>query len=86
MPDLFSQYKVDDFFDEMFSAPGQARPHYSRLLAAFKEMETTDFQRKRDLAAASFLTRGATFTVYDDAQGTERKSSFTCCLILLTAR
>ena len=72
MSDLFSQYKVDDFFDEMFSAPGVARPHYSRLLATFKEMGATDFTRKRDLAAASFLSQGVTFTVYDDDQGTER--------------
>jgi uncharacterized circularly permuted ATP-grasp superfamily protein len=72
MSDLFSQYKVDDFFDEMFSAPGVARSHYSRLLASFKEMGAADFERKRDLAAASFLTQGVTFTVYNDDQGTER--------------
>jgi uncharacterized circularly permuted ATP-grasp superfamily protein len=72
MSDLFSQYKVDDFFDEMFSAPGAARPHYSRLLAAFKEMRPADFERKRDLAATSFLSQGVTFTVYNDDQGTER--------------
>jgi uncharacterized circularly permuted ATP-grasp superfamily protein len=76
MCDLFSHYKVDDFFDEMFSAPGVERPHYSRLLAAFKEMRPADFERKRDLAAASFLTQGVTFTVYDDAQGTERMFPF----------
>jgi uncharacterized circularly permuted ATP-grasp superfamily protein len=72
MSDLFSQYEVADFFDEMFSAPGVARPHYSRLLTAFKEMGRADFARKRDLAAASFLTQGVTFTVYNDGQGTER--------------
>ncbi|MEO8439191.1 MAG: circularly permuted type 2 ATP-grasp protein [Spartobacteria bacterium] len=72
MSDLFSQYKVGAFFDEMFSAPGVARPHYSRLLATFKEMGTADFERKRDLAAASFLGQGVTFTVYDDDEGTER--------------
>ena len=86
MPDLFSQYKVDDFFDEMFSAPGQARSHYTRLLAAFKEMETTDFQRKRDLAATSFLTQGVTFTVYDDAQGTERIFPFDLIPRIIPAR
>ncbi len=72
MSDLFSQYKVDDFFDEMFSAPGMERPHYNRLLATFKAMGAADFERKRDLAAASFLSQGVTFTVYNDDQGTER--------------
>ena len=72
MADLFSEYKVGDFFDEMFAAPGVARPHYSRLLATFKEMGAADFERKRHLAAASFLGQGVTFTVYNDDQGTER--------------
>lgn len=72
MSDLFSAYEVDDFFDEMFAAPGVARPHYSRLLASFKEMGAADFERKRDLAASSFLTQGVTFTVYNDDEGTER--------------
>ena len=72
MADLFSDYRVEHFFDEMFSKAGVARPHYSRLLAHFKEMEASDFERKRALAAASFLSQGVTFTVYNDDQGTER--------------
>ncbi len=72
MTGLFSAYKVEHFFDEMFSAPGVARPHYSRLLESFKEMGAADFQRKRNLAATSFLQQGVTFTVYNDDQGTER--------------
>ncbi len=86
MGDLFSQYKVDDFFDEMFSAPGAARPHYSRLLATFKEMGAADFERKRDLAAASFLTQGVTFTVYNDDQGTERIFPFDLIPRIIPAR
>ena len=86
MTDLFSQYKVDDFFDEMFSAPGVARPHYSRLLATFKEMGAADFARKRDLAAASFLSQGVTFTVYDDDQGTERIFPFDLVPRIIPAR
>ena len=86
MSDLFSQYKVDDFFDEMFSAPGVARPHYSRLLASFKEMGAADFERKRDLAAASFLSQGVTFTVYNDDQGTERIFPFDLIPRIIPAR
>ncbi|HXA09344.1 MAG TPA: circularly permuted type 2 ATP-grasp protein [Chthoniobacterales bacterium] len=86
MPDLFSQYKVDDFFDEMFSAPGVARPHYSRILASFKEMGAADFERKRALAAASFLRQGVTFTVYNDDQGTERIFPFDLIPRIIPAR
>jgi uncharacterized circularly permuted ATP-grasp superfamily protein len=86
MSDLFSQYKVDDFFDEMFSAPGVARPHYSRILASFKEMGAADFERKRALAAASFLRQGVTFTVYNDDQGTERIFPFDLIPRIIPAR
>ena len=72
MGDFFSDYQVGDFFDEMFSAPGEVRPHYSKLFARFKEMEREEFERKRALAASTFLTQGVTFTVYNDDQGTER--------------
>jgi uncharacterized circularly permuted ATP-grasp superfamily protein len=72
MGDFFSDYQVGDFFDEMFAKPGVARPHYTKLLARFKEMDREEFERKRALAASTFLTQGVTFTVYNDDQGTER--------------
>jgi uncharacterized circularly permuted ATP-grasp superfamily protein len=72
MGDFFSDYQVGDFFDEMFAAPGEVRPHYNKLFARFKEMEREEFERKRALAASTFLTQGVTFTVYNDDQGTER--------------
>jgi uncharacterized circularly permuted ATP-grasp superfamily protein len=72
MGDFFSDYQVGDFFDEMFAEPGVARPHYSKLLARFKEMDRDEFERKRALAASTFLSQGVTFTVYNDDQGTER--------------
>jgi uncharacterized circularly permuted ATP-grasp superfamily protein len=72
MGDFFADYQVGEFFDEMFAGPGVVRPHYSKLFARFKEMEREEFERKRALAASTFLTQGVTFTVYDDKEGTER--------------
>src|SRR5438046_3864055 len=72
MGDFFSEYQAGHFFDEMFAEPGVARPHYSKLLARFKEMDREEFERKRALAASTFLSQGVTFTVYNDDQGTER--------------
>src|SRR5450432_3330106 len=86
MADLFSDYKVGQFFDEMFSAPGVPRPHYSRLLASFGEMAAADFERKRNLAATSFLQQGVTFTVYNDDQGTERIFPFDLVPRIIPAR
>jgi uncharacterized circularly permuted ATP-grasp superfamily protein len=72
MGDLFSGYEVGHFFDEMFAAPGRARPHYAKLLDRFNKLEREEFDRKRALAASTFLRQGITFTVYNDEQGTER--------------
>ena len=49
-----------------------ARPHYERLLQRFTELTEGEFYRKRDLAELTLLRQGVTFTVYNDAQGTER--------------
>jgi len=73
METLFSNYDPGDFFDEMFAAPGEARPHYRMLLKRAGEMSAEDFNRKRQIAERSYLNQGITFTVYNDKQeGTER--------------
>ena len=59
MGDFFSDYQVGDFFDEMFAEPGVARPHYSKLLARFKEMDRDEFERKRALAASTAISASA---------------------------
>ena len=72
MEKFFADYESGNFFDEMFSAPGQVRPHYAQLLERFRAMGQDEFARKRALADASFLNQGITFTVYGDNAGTER--------------
>ena len=57
MTDFFSDYEVGEFFDEMFSGPGAVRPHYGKLLDRFKEMERSEFDRKRALAASTSCNR-----------------------------
>jgi uncharacterized circularly permuted ATP-grasp superfamily protein len=70
--EFFARYDTGEFYDEMFAIPGQARPHYQRLLQRFTELKKEEFDRKRELAALTLLRQGVTFTVYSDAQGTER--------------
>ncbi len=72
MSDSFRGYEVGDFYDEMFAASGDARPHYRKLLKRFEELSATELERKHGLASQSFLNQGITFTVYNDNQGTER--------------
>ncbi len=68
----FDDYEIGNFYDEMFSAPGTARPHYQGLLDRFREMPDGEMERKQALATNTFLNQGVTFTVYSDDQGTER--------------
>ena len=72
MTEFFAKYDTGEFYDEMFAGPGRARPHYERLLQRFTELTKGEFDRKRDLAELTLLRQGVTFTVYNDAQGTER--------------
>jgi uncharacterized circularly permuted ATP-grasp superfamily protein len=69
---LLDKYQPGDFFDEMFSAEGQVRPHYSGLFERFQDLEPEEFQRRCSAVDAAFLRQGITFTVYNDQQGTER--------------
>lgn len=69
---FFSAYDPGDFFDEMFAAPGETRPHYAKLLERFREMGGEEFERKGQLADKTFLNHGVTFTVYGDNRGTEK--------------
>ncbi len=72
MTEFFANYDTAEYYDEMFAAPSRARPHYERLLQRFTELKKEEFDRKRELAALTLLRQGVTFTVYSDAQGTER--------------
>ncbi len=72
MGQFFQGYDTGGFFDEMFAAPGEVRPHYRALLKRYQEMGGGEYERKQALADKSFLTQGITFTVYSDDRGTER--------------
>ena len=69
---FFQGYDTGGFFDEMFAASGEVRPHYAPLLRRYQEMGDGEYDRKQALADKSFLTQGITFTVYSDDRGTER--------------
>jgi uncharacterized circularly permuted ATP-grasp superfamily protein len=69
---LSSSYDASIFFDEMFQAGGEIRPHYRRLAERLGTLPETEFDQRRAAVDLAFLRRGVTFTVYDDAEGTER--------------
>jgi uncharacterized circularly permuted ATP-grasp superfamily protein len=69
---LLDKYQPGDFFDEMFVAEGQVRPHYAALYERFQHLDQEEFEQRRSAVDAAFLRQGITFTVYSDEQGTER--------------
>ncbi|MFC3835727.1 MULTISPECIES: circularly permuted type 2 ATP-grasp protein [Deinococcus] len=64
------------FFDEMFTAQGDVRPHYQGVLEYLDRLGVREFHRRHELLDVAFRNQGITFTVYGDAQGTERTFPF----------
>jgi uncharacterized circularly permuted ATP-grasp superfamily protein len=65
-------YDSGTFYDEMFAAPGEVRPHYERLYRALAAFGPEEFRRRCGLADLSLMHQGITFTVYNDDRGVER--------------
>lgn len=65
-------YPLDHFYDEMFTAEGQPRPHYRALHSYFNGMTPEEMAERKKAAEAAFLYQGITFTVYGQDEGIER--------------
>jgi len=70
--DLFKRYEVGRYFDEMFEAPDRPRPHYRQLYEQLQSLPVGELAQYQEQAAKAFMDQGITFTVYGDAQQTER--------------
>ncbi|MDK2011890.1 MULTISPECIES: circularly permuted type 2 ATP-grasp protein [unclassified Deinococcus] len=64
------------FYDEMFTALGAARAHYQGVETYLNALGVEEFRRRHQLLDLAFRNQGITFTVYGDAQGTERTFPF----------
>src|SRR5215208_886392 len=74
---LFRDYRPrEDCFDEMFAATAVCRPHYRALYERLARISRRQLDDARHQAEQAFLNQGITFTVYGDAQGTERVFPF----------
>lgn len=70
--ELFQRYQVGEYFDEMFKSPAHPRPHYRQLYEQLCALSVEELTQYQEQAARAFLDQGITFTVYGDAQSTER--------------
>ena len=69
---LIDHCDVGQFYDEMFAAPGELRPHYQRLYDYLSTLTPEALTERRRIADAAFLNQGITFTVYGQEDGLER--------------
>src|SRR5271155_4369607 len=68
----YSRYALGAAYDEMFARDGSVHPHYAALDARLRTLAPDDLTRRQQACEQSFLHQGITFTVYSDAQATER--------------
>src|SRR5580765_5184014 len=70
---LTATYDPGSFFDEMFSASGEPRPHYRALFEQLNALTPQTFDEHRKQSDIFFLYQGITFTVYSQQEeGIER--------------
>ena len=73
---MFQSYAVKPFFDEMFEANKQPKPHYQNFFQLLQHFSQEELREKHETAQLSFLRQGITFTVYNNNVGTERTMPF----------
>ncbi|HEX7487748.1 MAG TPA: circularly permuted type 2 ATP-grasp protein [Anaeromyxobacteraceae bacterium] len=66
-------------YDELFAARGEPRQGFQSAVAALENRDEGDFARQQALAELALLNQGVTFSVYDDARGSEKIFPF--CLL-----
>ena len=69
-------YEVGDFWDEMFDASGDVRPHYRALASRLAGLSPEEVARRQSAAELSFVARGVTFAVNQGAEGVEKIMPF----------
>src|SRR5215472_4049471 len=69
---LFKNYTLGAAYDEMFAPDHLPRPHYAALGHRLVTLDPDELMRRQQACELSFLQQGITFTVYSDAQATER--------------
>src|SRR2546421_690698 len=72
LPPPFSNYYLDNAYDEMFGSDSRPRSAYQKLFHRLLEMPSEMLYQRQEAANLEFLNQGITFTVYGNEEGTER--------------
>src|SRR3978361_2236135 len=61
MADLFHGYPLGRYWDEMFAAPGEARPPYTGLFGSLQPMSGEELAARADVLSQTYRDAGVTF-------------------------
>lgn len=75
VPEIFGDYPIRGF-DEAFAGAKTPRSSYRSVVSGYGMYSPAEFKRRRALIELTLRQQGITFTVYGDAQGTERAFPF----------
>lgn len=81
----FTHYDPEDFFDELFDAPGHPKPGARLLIERIESLPEGELLRRQRAAEAALLQMGITFTVYGEQEGAERIFPFDIVPRIVTA-
>jgi uncharacterized circularly permuted ATP-grasp superfamily protein len=68
----FGNYRMDGFWDEMFTAPNAPRPINRTLFHILNNLSPEEMQTRQQAAERALLHLGITFNVYGDERGMEK--------------
>jgi uncharacterized circularly permuted ATP-grasp superfamily protein len=76
MPIDWTQYQLGEFYDELFAAPGAARPAASHLTSYLASLGARSLAERQVDAERAIAEMGITFTVYTEGQNIDRAWPF----------
>ncbi|HLF09730.1 MAG TPA: circularly permuted type 2 ATP-grasp protein [Gammaproteobacteria bacterium] len=76
MPLDWTQYQPGEFFDELFAAPGVARPAAEPLTSYLASLGKRELAERQGDAERAIAEMGITFTVYTEGQNIDRAWPF----------
>ena len=68
----FANYQLENFFDELFEAPGRPRIGSKLLVEKIESLSSENLLTKQRAAETMLLQMGITFNVYGNDEGTEK--------------
>ena len=68
----FTNYQLDDFYDELFKARGKPRPGAKLLIERLESLSAEHLLAKQKAAESMLLQMGITFAVYGNEEGAEK--------------